>query len=311
MTFERTGAPYAIDLFERSDGSILARRTLGLLTALAIAIASVTLLIGSGVPPASAARLTPGSLASAPVPSLCGFPAGHLVDGALPAARASGGAVELVENKSTFGRLRADGRRYGVAVITCSASGVGGTQALVVYSPKREIVSALYLGDVTRGIREGVRKMWIKKRVLHVQVVGINAGDDVLCCGSRSAKLTLRLGAERDRLRVTSKRIFDERATVRRLLRAVERNQRKRALSVATRPVVRELRAVRDRGRSRYRLEDCFGRTAEYGWQIEGKETRSCMVSVTTSTYPFPYQLWLTPRGWKSWRTTRIAYVGG
>jgi hypothetical protein len=58
------------------------------------------------------------ALRSAPVPALCGHPAGTLVDGHLPGTPPGEGGVELRE--TAFGDLDGDGVAEGVAVIACA-----------------------------------------------------------------------------------------------------------------------------------------------------------------------------------------------
>jgi hypothetical protein len=58
------------------------------------------------------------ALRRAPVPSLCGHPAGALVDGHLPGTPPGEAGVELRE--TAFGDLNGDGRAEGVAVLSCT-----------------------------------------------------------------------------------------------------------------------------------------------------------------------------------------------
>ncbi|MBB3084201.1 hypothetical protein [Geodermatophilus sabuli] len=94
-------------------------------------------------------------LAGAQVPSLCGHPAGQLVDGKLPIDNPSAGFVSLVLEPSgmvpgpLLGDVTGDGLRDAVVVAECSTGGVSWPMHLLLYGPGPKLLSAVDLGPET------------------------------------------------------------------------------------------------------------------------------------------------------------------
>ena len=164
-----------------------------------------------------------------------GHPAGRLVSGRLPGIPAQQGHVTLAENRLiALGRMK--GRGTGAAAtVWCSQGGVSWPDHLVFYDPKKRIIGHADLYRHTRGGREHVRKVWIRKRVVHVQVAGIAQSGDAACCGSKSAKLTFRWSKKQGMVR-TGRVFYTERKAVRSLLSAVRRGDRARRSGTPPRP---------------------------------------------------------------------------
>lgn len=112
--------------------------------------------------------ITTNALYQAPVPSLCGHPAGTLVDGSLPGIPADQGYVNLLAKSEgmrsalVFGDLTGDGAIDAVAVFGCSRGGVNWPHQIVLYAPGPKILGAIDLGAVTSSEHADVEQMTIK-----------------------------------------------------------------------------------------------------------------------------------------------------
>jgi len=94
-----------------------------------------------------ATPLTAASLASAPVPSLCGHKPGRLVNGKLPGIPANQGIVHLAGgNLIALGDLTGDAIPDAAAVFTCNAGGVGHPDWIVFYGPGPTVLGAFDTG---------------------------------------------------------------------------------------------------------------------------------------------------------------------
>jgi hypothetical protein len=95
-------------------------------------------------------------LYAAPVPSVCGHPAGSLEEGSLPGLPENEGFVTLraktdsdnVGDAVAIGDLTGDGVDETVAVVECSRGGVSWPENIVLYSSTWQILGAIDLGDV-------------------------------------------------------------------------------------------------------------------------------------------------------------------
>ncbi|MEV6831885.1 hypothetical protein [Amycolatopsis sp. NPDC051102] len=95
-------------------------------------------------------------LSTAPVPSLCEHPAGTLVNGSLPGIPDNQGSVFLAANGSPMnvidslavGDLTGDGVAETAAVLGCSQGGVSWPEYIVVYTPEKQILGSIDLGDI-------------------------------------------------------------------------------------------------------------------------------------------------------------------
>jgi hypothetical protein len=106
----------------------------------------------------------------APVPSLCGHPAGTLVDGSLPGIPEVDGYVALRAKQSpqqagnlvSFGDLTGDGITDVAAVFGCSHGGVDWPNKIVLYSPGSTILGTVDLRDITPAEHSDVDRITIE-----------------------------------------------------------------------------------------------------------------------------------------------------
>lgn len=94
------------------------------------------------------------------VPSLCGHAAGHLVNGELPQdENSTNGRVWLA--RSAKGRLSDGAGKWGVAVLSCTAGGVGTSDTIAFYRPNGSFAAARSLYPITHGGRESATAVGI------------------------------------------------------------------------------------------------------------------------------------------------------
>lgn len=86
-------------------------------------------------------------LVSAPVPSLCGHHAGHLVDGKLPGIPKGKGRVFL--DRSADGTITGVDGPAAVATLGCDIGGVDWPRTLAIYGAGPTLLAYVNLGDVT------------------------------------------------------------------------------------------------------------------------------------------------------------------
>jgi hypothetical protein len=264
----------------------------------------------------SAAAQAVPDLSSAPVPSLCGHPAGNLVDGSLPGVPEHDGGVWLRATSSphmvTQGVLRPGASADIAAVVSCNRGGVGWPDNIVVYDKRLRIIGTVELGKVTKGGRESVRRIWIERRTVFVQVWGIGRDGDAGCCGSASALVQLRWSRSRKRVTVAQTRIYDERASARRFLRAVQRGRRAAAKRYGSSSAVDALFAIRKR--ARLRLAGCAGILDDRwpGW-VETDAFRVCFVTIDWKDSPYEsgYGLFMDRVGWRGYRVGEALGIAG
>ncbi|PPF20451.1 MULTISPECIES: hypothetical protein [unclassified Rathayibacter] len=110
-----------------------------------------------GLPEAPATALSPAFFSSAPVPALCEFDAGTLVDGVLPTPADEPGGVYLHdEGVSTGAHLAVlaaptTADAAGVSVIGCSHGGVNWPDSLVFYAADGRVLDAIGLPEIVPG----------------------------------------------------------------------------------------------------------------------------------------------------------------
>ncbi len=124
-------------------------------------------------------QLDEEALESAPVPSLCGHPAGRLRDGKLPGIPRSAGDVEAVE--TALVDLDADGLLEGVLMISCSAGNSPSTSVHVYRSGPRLIGEV----PIEAGLGSEARVTDIAARRGRVEVSArFQDEQDARCCPS-------------------------------------------------------------------------------------------------------------------------------
>jgi hypothetical protein len=117
------------------------------------------------------------ALRSAPVPALCGHPAGTLVNGHLPGTPAGEAGVEL--RQTAFGDLNADGVAEGVAVLSCAQ---GNTVVRTVHVYRNPLA---YVGAVDAGatLKRPIAITGVRVASGMVEVSARYPGeDDPRCC---------------------------------------------------------------------------------------------------------------------------------
>lgn len=119
------------------------------------------------------------ALRRAPVPSLCGHPAGRLVDGHLPGTPRGEGGVELSD--TSFGDLDGDGVVEGAALVSCSQGNSVETSVHLYRSGLRP------LGQVEhdQGLDDPFAATSVRITGRRLQVAGRSYdSDDARCCPS-------------------------------------------------------------------------------------------------------------------------------
>ncbi|MCU1616635.1 MAG: hypothetical protein JWO98_4175 [Frankiales bacterium] len=150
------------------------------------------------------APLTAAALRSAPVPSLCDFPAGTLVNSVLPGAPPSAGSPPaLVADGSgrrpmdtmAFGDLNGDGLGDAAAVVNCNKGGVGWPDNIVFWArgPAGPVALGSYqMGDAVGDARGATEKVTYQPDG-SVRVETLDARSyDQGCCPSGRAIVTLK-----------------------------------------------------------------------------------------------------------------------
>ncbi|CAN5489280.1 hypothetical protein BH09ACT12_BH09ACT12_13060 [soil metagenome] len=261
------------------------------------ALAAVAVVVAlTPIPPADA--VTNADLRSAWVPGLCGHSDGYLVDGELPDdGDTTDGRVWLA--RSTTGALSTGKARWGVAVLSCTAGGVGTSDTIAFYRPDGSFAAAKSLYPITRGGRETATKVAIKKRRAVVRVEGIGRPDEPACCATESAQVVLRWNPIRGRIVVAQKSLYTETPTVHKFLSAVNHNQAAKARRYGTRALVHDYLYLRNLADYRFRLKRCFGALDE-AYSDHGD--RQCDIRVVGPDYSYDDSLWVNRVTWKRWR---------
>ncbi|NQX16046.1 hypothetical protein [Rathayibacter sp. VKM Ac-2857] len=129
---------------------------------------SLWALARDGLPEQPATALSPGFFSSAPVPALCEFDAGTLVDGVLPGFTAMEGGVYLGGIGTGTGGLSAVAAAptttsaAGVVRVGCFHGGVNWPDSLVFYAPDGRILDAIGLPEIVpSGYRDQVTDLTV------------------------------------------------------------------------------------------------------------------------------------------------------
>lgn len=249
--------------------------------------------------PAGAAEdeaVTKKALKSAPVPSLCEHPAGTLVNGKLPGIAPDYGFVVLGPKRSIAkGKVQPSSAGDAAAVIHCSMGGNSFFHNVVVYGPGPTIIGKAALNGF-------VRKIWIKKRAVHLQIVGMYRGyDEPNCCRTKSAKFVLKWNKKKQRVVIASKKAFTERPTAKKVIAAVNAKKYRKARKYARPSAVGQLRIARKRGK--LSLRGCVGVLhPDFGYfAYDEKVRRQCYVKNNRCGG----YLGLQQRGWNGWKVRR------
>lgn len=113
--------------------------------------------------PATASKpFVPADLLSAPVPSLCGHPAGRLVNGTLPGIGPTMGFVSLMwtggEERGAIAVGNLDGKPGDeiAAVVGCSQGGIGHPSSVQIYGPGPALLGSVNLNDIVPVVGQAI-----------------------------------------------------------------------------------------------------------------------------------------------------------
>lgn len=144
--------------------------------------------------PQPKATLSAEAMLTAPVPSLCGQPAGTLVDGRLPGiapARVQIAQLDGARRTESFHTFTAEGKTYGALVIQCDNGGVPWAQRVVVYDANVKVVGAIAFDALLGDGRQVVVGATVTEGGVRYAVDGTRADGDPACCGSIQAFVTV------------------------------------------------------------------------------------------------------------------------
>ncbi|MGQ0843145.1 MAG: esterase/lipase family protein [Sporichthyaceae bacterium] len=125
-------------------------------------------------------------LEALPVPSMCGHPAGTLVDGRLPGIAPGAGEVvlgstlnpERAKDFTVFGDLTSDGVPDTVVVMKCSDAGGAGPDSVLVYDSQATLLGGIGLDRVTKRRDNSVYQVKIAKQKAQIDWLTSREGDD-------------------------------------------------------------------------------------------------------------------------------------
>ncbi|WP_349826975.1 hypothetical protein [Brevibacterium litoralis] len=143
--------------------------------------------------------LTPEMVMSAPIPSMCGFPEGDLVDGELPEPHPEYGdnarsPAIVKEHEIVAGDLTGDGVDELAAVFNCNNGGVSWPDQVVVFTATIEGIDhlggAYDLAEDVDGARNGTRSIEFRDGGLLIRSAALLEGD-AACCASGETRVFL------------------------------------------------------------------------------------------------------------------------
>jgi hypothetical protein len=250
--------------------------------------------------PASA-QMTRNDMYSAPVPRLCGHHAGRLVDGKLPGIRRRDGVVEIASRKLIALGTLVKGQGRGAAMtMYCDRGGVSWPNLIVFYTPHRKVINTFDLGSLLRSEHASAHRIWINRRVVHVQVTGMTRPGECGACSSGAASLELRWSTGKHRVVLTRKHLYTEHTAAARFVRAVNHRDRRTARRVADKRAVSTAFAIRRSGK--FTLGVC--RPASTGSHL-----RTCAVHPRAPGKRAGLRLGMDKVGWNRWRVSSATAV--
>jgi hypothetical protein len=196
---------------------------------LVAAATTLGLLMVSTLP--SGAVSSTEELRNAPVPSLCEYPAGTLVDGELPGV--APGNVTL--NASVLGNLISGGGTEAVSTFWCSHGGIGWPDNAVFYNGATKVVGKFDSGSVghTAG-RQTISKVRIADKQAVLTVLAVPRSGDNELWGSSGAQVVYRWSASKQRMTKHSEKIYTETATAKKIIEAAKDGKRSTVRKYAT-----------------------------------------------------------------------------
>ncbi|MCE1174572.1 MAG: hypothetical protein LWW77_08205 [Propionibacteriales bacterium] len=146
----------------------------------------------STTPSPVAAQLTAEQMRSAPVPSVCDQPAGHLKDGTLgtPGGGSGGVSIATYGTDSTPAFLAwqgADGAPYAVLVVDCDQGGVAWPPHAIFYSAGPTVLGEVDISDVLGNGRQVIKTMAPAPNGVRLSVANTYASHEDGCCGTVDA----------------------------------------------------------------------------------------------------------------------------
>lgn len=251
-------------------------------------------------------------LLSAPVPSLCGHPAGTLADGELPGIPEVDGGVWIQTDTSgaippdriVFGDLRGHGALDAAVVVSCYRGGVSWPEVVVLYGPGPRYLGHVMLGDLTPG-RQSVESMAISEGAVHVRFVNSYAADEGGCCGRVDGTVDLRfVGGS---VRAENLSLTDERETAQIALQAGLAGDRGALESVSTSEsaaamleFIRMVGTDRNLSASRLVLGECTGSAPSWT-----DADVSCVVTTADEGYDLA-DIGLVKAGFATWQVVHV-----
>lgn len=223
-----------------------------------------TALLGGTPAPAQAATLKE-RLKSAWVPSMCGHPAGRLVNGKLPNIAPNRGGVFLDFKLSKTGKLIKKRPAGAVAVFHCSQGGIGWPDHVVYYNAKLKVIGHLNTGSIGDWPgRQTVARVSIKKRAVTVRVAAVPLPKDNELWGSSAATLTYRYSPSKKKMVKKKSVVFKEVPTAKTVMSLVKKGKTKEARKYATKRVVSQLTwaykaSENKKGKKSIKLKGCHG----------------------------------------------------
>lgn len=146
------------------------------------------------------APLTYSDLRSAPVPSLCHFTGGNLINGVLPKGHGGEPYAEsptlAKQSLAAFGDLNGDGIGDAAAVVSCNAGGVGWPDNIVFWARGNNghpvVLGAYQMGNAVGDARGSTKKI-IYQPDGSVRIETLDSREyDYACCPSGTATVTLK-----------------------------------------------------------------------------------------------------------------------
>ena len=292
-------------------------------------------LLGGGladVPQAQAASgfTSTTQLRSVQVPSLCGNPAGKLVNGKLP-----NGYVWLNQRASRYGQIRKGGGNEAVGTFTCSQGGIGWADKLVFYGADKKIIGRFdtaVLGQEGPG-RQTVQSVSISKSgLVTVRVIAVPLKDDNRYYGSAGATVTFAWDAKKKGMvRKSTTTYANVRGTAIKLLSLVKAGKTKQAKAYANAATIKELSRVwkkiakenkTAKRKGSITISTCGGPNTFGEYERSFFTVRGCRVGIVwpmAKGDPEQFQSsWLLALGhkssdkaWRSWYATSFVGIAG
>jgi hypothetical protein len=268
------------------------------------------------------------ALRGAEVPSLCGHPAGRLVDGRLPGIPVTRGFVSLDLTGDLRGRDRLpvtadfddDGVPEALVVADCSQGGVGWPNSLLLYGPGPRFLDEFNVDQIVdrglqdyEGDRSGVRALEERDGRAHVAWLVHRSGDPG---AGGSLPIEVVLDVADGQFTVVEVIRRDERLTLDGIIAAANRRDRAGLDRYALGPFVAEdlIAAVETAGE--FIGYECLGSLdwIDYGW-VRGDFARSCQLTQAGGYTSWAYLNWddIDSHNWFNvfWRLETYEFFAG